>query len=278
MEYYSSEGLKRAAKSKLSYQYGTAIGGYLLQVAILFAFMMIVAIALAGTILQPMMNLIATMDPTGDIMAVQKQLIEMSMTPRYQLTSQAVSALVGALAATLTTGYSYLCLKISRSETAKISDLFFVYKNNPDRVILLYLLSFLIQTLISLPSDVVNYIYEKNPQNVVLYFAGTVLSIASFVLTYIFSLMVSQVFFLYMDDVNRSVPEIFRESIALMKGHKGRLFYLQVSFIGWILLALLTCGVLLFWVGPYMTITFAEFYRNLKREPLYVVTERYPDA
>lgn len=278
MEYYSSEGLKRAAKGKLAYQGGVATGGYLLQIAILFGFMMIVAIALAGTLLQPMVNLIATMDPTGDVMAVQKQLIDMTMTPRYLILSQLVSAVVGALASTLTTGYSYLCLKISRSEKASISDLFFVYRNNPDRVILLFLLSFAIQLLIGLPGDVVSYLSEKNPENAVLYLAGTVLTIVTSVLGYIFALMVSQIFYLYLDDTQKSVPDIFKESMEMMKGHKGRLFYLQVSFIGWLILCLLTLGVLIVYVGPYMEMTFAEFYRNLKHEPLYVSTESYPQS
>ena len=278
MEYYSSEGLKRAAKGKLAYQSGIAIGAYLLQVAILFGVLMIVAIALAGTLLQPMVNLITTMDPTGDVMAVQQQLIDMTMTPRYLIISQVVSAVIGALGATLTTGYAYICLKISRSESAKIGDLFFVYRNNPDRVILLYLMSFVIQMIISLPSDIVSYISDKNPENTGLYLIGVVLLLITYVLTYIFSLMVSQIFFLYLDDTQKPVTEVFTESIAMMKGHKGRLFYLQFSFIGWVLLSLLTFGVLLIWVGPYMVTTFAEFYRNLQKEPLYVAREGYPES
>ncbi len=278
MEYYSSEGLKRAAKGKLAYQGGVATVAYLLQIAILFGLMMIVAIALAGTLLQPMVNLIATMDPTGDVMAVQKQLIDMTMTPQYLIMSQVVSAVVGALAATLTTGYAYLCLQISRAEKAKLADLFFVYRNNPDRVILLYLLSFAIQVLIGLPADVVSYYSEKSPDNAGLYLVGSVLTIASIVIGYIFSLMVSQIFFLYLDDTSKSVPEIFRESMTLMKGHKGRLFYIQISFIGWLILCLMTLGVLLVYVGPYMEMTFAEFYRNLRGEPLYVTTETHPQS
>ena len=276
MEYYSSEGLKRAAKGKLAYQSGIAIGAYLLQIAILFGVLMIVAIAMAGTILQPMVNLIATMDPTGDVAAVQQQLLDMTMTPQYLISSQAISALIGALASTLTNGYSYICLKISRSQKAVLSDLFFVYRNNPDRVILLYLLSFAIQLILGLPADLVGYFSEKTPENTGLYLLSVALTIATYVLTYIFTLMVSQVFFLYLDDTQKSVPDVFRESIALMKGHKGRLFYIQVSFIGWLLLSLLTFGMLLIWVGPYMEMTFAEFYRNLLREPLWVATEGYP--
>ncbi len=278
MEYYSSEGLKRAAKGKLAYQGGVATGACLLMLAILLGFLLIVGIGIAGTIFQPVISLIANMDPTGDVMAVQQQMIDMMLAPKFLIAWQLISAVVGALVSTLTTGYAYICLKISRAEKAQVSDLFFVYRNNPDRVILLYLLSFGIQLLIGLPADVISFFSDKYPQNIALYLIGNALTIASIVITYMFGLLVSQIYFLYLDDTQKSVMEVFRESLSMMKGHKGRLFYLQVSFIGWLLLCFITWGVLLLYVQPYMVTTFAEFYRNLKGEPLWISTESYPQS
>ncbi len=278
MEYYDSGALKRAAREKMATQNGTVLGAYLLQILILFGVIMIVAMALAGTIMQPMLELMSQADAASDPFALQQQLMERMSTPSNLIISQLISAFIGALAATLTTGFSYICLKISRGQKAGIGDLFHVYKNNPDRVILLYLLVFVIQALISAPADIVGYFYEKNPGQILLYLIYTVLVIASYVVSYIFSLMVSQIFFLCLDGPDRTVLSIFRESTEMMKGHKARLFYLHVSFIGWILLALITCGIMLIFVGPYMEATFAEFYRNLKKEPLYVPTESYPES
>lgn len=67
------------------------------------------------------------------------------------------------------------------------------------------------------------------------------------------------------------VPEIganqaIKESIRLMNGNKWRLFCLNFSFIGWALLSLLTCGILLLWVKPYQEAAYAAFYREIKRE------------
>ncbi len=278
MEYYSSEGLKRAAKGKLGYQTGIAIGAYLLQVAILFGIILIAIMAMAGTVWQPFISLLYSMDPSGsNVMAVQQQMQSMMLTPQYLISRQVFFALIGALSVTLTVGYSNVCLKISRSEPARVLDLFFVYRNNPDRVILLYLLVFFIQLLLGLPSDLISYIYEKNPQNSLFALLSSAFFIVTMVFSYIFSLMVAQIYFIYLDDTQKPVLEVIRDGIALMNGHKGRLFYLQVSFIGWVLLSLLTMGVLLIWVGPYMEITFAEFYRNLKKEPLWVATQDYSD-
>ena len=52
----------------------------------------------------------------------------------------------------------------------------------------------------------------------------------------------------------------------LMKGKKGKLFCLQLSFIGWILLSCLTFGIGFLWVGPWMSAATAAFYESIKDE------------
>lgn len=60
-----------------------------------------------------------------------------------------------------------------------------------------------------------------------------------------------------------SANEARHESMRIMVGHKWRLFCLDFSFIGWILLSILTLGVLFFWIIPYIQAAHAEFYRQL---------------
>ncbi|MBP5233102.1 MAG: DUF975 family protein, partial [Planctomycetes bacterium] len=50
----------------------------------------------------------------------------------------------------------------------------------------------------------------------------------------------------------------------MMEGHKMELFMLTLSFIGWILLTIVTCGLAGFYVAPYMGQTFANYYLELK--------------
>jgi len=51
----------------------------------------------------------------------------------------------------------------------------------------------------------------------------------------------------------------------MMMGEKGKAFLLDLSFIGWILLSVFTCGLLLiFYVEPYMFSTSAALYEVLK--------------
>lgn len=70
--------------------------------------------------------------------------------------------------------------------------------------------------------------------------------------------------FIVKDNPELSPNEAINLSIKMMKGHKFDLFYLYLSFIGWILLAMLTLGIGLLWVIPYMQTAMAAFYLDVK--------------
>ncbi len=67
--------------------------------------------------------------------------------------------------------------------------------------------------------------------------------------------------------------EVFALSKQMMDGEKWNAFVLDLSFIGWNMLAGLTCGILsIFYVNPYIHATNAELYLALKRnkcQPAY---------
>lgn len=59
------------------------------------------------------------------------------------------------------------------------------------------------------------------------------------------------------------VMEAINQSKTMMYGHKGRLFCLHLSFIGWACLAVLSFGIGFLWLNPYVYATEATFYLNL---------------
>ena len=61
------------------------------------------------------------------------------------------------------------------------------------------------------------------------------------------------------------VMEAIRQSKQMMKGYKGKLFVLELSFIGWALLCGLTLGIGLLWLQPYIRTTETAFYLELKK-------------
>lgn len=54
------------------------------------------------------------------------------------------------------------------------------------------------------------------------------------------------------------------ESRMMMKGYKWKLFCLDLSFIGWVLLCCLTLGIGFLWLQPYMEASHAKFYDELR--------------
>ena len=60
--------------------------------------------------------------------------------------------------------------------------------------------------------------------------------------------------------------EAIDRSRAMMKGHKFDLFWLALSFIGWLFLCLFTFGIGNLWLSPYMQTAFASFYEDVKAD------------
>ena len=73
-------------------------------------------------------------------------------------------------------------------------------------------------------------------------------------------------YYIMLDDPKISANDARKKSMEMMQGHRWELFCLLFSFVGWLLLSILTLGILLLWVQPYMEVAVAEFYRNLKGE------------
>lgn len=61
-----------------------------------------------------------------------------------------------------------------------------------------------------------------------------------------------------------SASECIAKSKEMMRGYKGKLFLLDLGFIGWLLLCVLTLGILTLWVQPWMECSHVKFYDELK--------------
>lgn len=80
------------------------------------------------------------------------------------------------------------------------------------------------------------------------------------------SISYSQTFFVLKDNPELKNNAAIERSMAMMEGHKMEYFCLTLSFIGWILLSILTLGIGLLWVTPYMSTSMAHFYEYVKED------------
>lgn len=78
-------------------------------------------------------------------------------------------------------------------------------------------------------------------------------------------------------DTYQGAFSTIRQSRKLMKGYKGKLFLLDLSFIGWNLLARMTYNVMNIMVLPYTATAYILFYEELKKEKA-ILNENNPQA
>lgn len=86
------------------------------------------------------------------------------------------------------------------------------------------------------------------------------------------SLSYSMTYYILKDDPQIKEEAAIELSKQMMEGHKMELFKLQLSFIGWALLSILSLGIGLFFLIPYMNTAFAHFYEDLKAETASTTT------
>lgn len=140
------------------------------------------------------------------------------------------------LSGPLQLGFVIVIMKVLKDEVADVSNVFDGFKDFMSSF-LLYLLNTIFVTLWSLlfviPGIIASYSYSMS-------------------------------YYILKDNPGMDANEARKASIEMMKGHKWQLFCLEFSFIGWIILSILTFGILTLWVGPYMETAKAAFYEELK--------------
>lgn len=67
------------------------------------------------------------------------------------------------------------------------------------------------------------------------------------------------------DEPDLSVWQTLKKSEAIMKGYKGKLFLLYLSFVGWFILGAFTFGILYIWLTPYIMTSTVKFYDDVRR-------------
>ena len=81
---------------------------------------------------------------------------------------------------------------------------------------------------------------------------------------FIAALSYSQAIFILIDNPEMTAMDAIKKSKELMRGHRWEFFVTLLSFIGWALLVVLTIGIGYFWLAPYISVTLANFYDELK--------------
>lgn len=82
----------------------------------------------------------------------------------------------------------------------------------------------------------------------------------------IYSLAYSQTFFILAEDNTITPEQAIKKSREMMRGYKWKLFCLQLRFVGWAILSILTLGIGFLWLVPYVYTTMAKFYDDIQQK------------
>ncbi len=78
------------------------------------------------------------------------------------------------------------------------------------------------------------------------------------------ALSYAMTYYILVEDPKIGAMEAIKKSIRMMEGSKEKLFRLILRFFGLGLLCILTLGIGFLWLIPYMHVTYAKFYEDIK--------------
>lgn len=229
----SSAELKASAKEHMFGHYGTAIGAYFIMMCF------IGFLTLMASILLDVSTVIGTVI--------------------YYL----LAFLISVFAGLFVSGQCYLYLKIICGYPVTAGDIFYGFKLCPDKALIMELWITGITYIANLPMIIIGYQMHSVHNMTKLMLPYSLSMIFSYTVSIMLSLIYQQAFYLLHDFPQYSAKELLTMSRKLMVGHKGRLFYIYVSFIPLILLSLLSCGIALLWIAPYVAATQTEFFLDV---------------
>lgn len=185
-----------------------------------------------------------------------------------------VSVVVSLLIGLFSAGFSRLALDVSYERQPILSNMLYPFFHHPDRFLITYLIFAVIQLICQIPLHVIDAFYAPdlgNPNigmDVLMRYTSLLacVNLLTTLLYQIVTLGLTMATYLLLDYDSISPIEALKESWRMMRGNKWRLFYITLSFVGVILLGILTCGIGMLWVMPYMETTMAFFYRDLKND------------
>lgn len=112
-----------------------------------------------------------------------------------------------------------------------------------------------------------------NPMSPVISLISVVLYIATIVYVVSRALLYAIAYNIGYDNPELSSKACVLKSEALMKGNRGNYFLLELSFIGWAILACFTLGIGFLWLLPYMQVATVCFYERVAKPEVKKVEE-----
>lgn len=193
--------------------------------------------------------------------------------PTQKLLYWVMNAIILVLEAVLSIGITYFFLQMALGKPFVTGCLFYCFTHDPDRFIVAAALRYALLALGWIPAG---FYYFRLPP-LLECAPGQLLALLPLILLAVIwdlpiLLLYGQSFYILLEDPSCKVAASMEKSRRLMTGHKKRLFFLYVSFVGYGLLELGSFGVGMLWVRPYLEAVKVQFYLDITGRKLKNLT------
>ncbi len=174
--------------------------------------------------------------------------------------------IISLIAAIITAGMSYMYLNIARQNEYSLADLFYFFKNQPDRVIVAAFVMALIDLLVTIPYyyyELTADVGETVEQQTTFMMVSLALLLFSAALNTVLTAPFALTYFLLSENPDMDGLTALRTSARLMKGNVLRFLLLLLSYVPIMLLSVFTLYIALIWVVPHMDMSRTVFYIKL---------------
>lgn len=244
-QYKKPYELKNLAKDKLQGKYGAAV-------LILFLYSLITN----GTTL--FISMLANMTSATVYALTGSSSAVTVMTIVFELINLTAVIILGILQA----GITLFFLNIACGQPYATGNMFYGFKRDSGKTLILSAAVGLCNAVCLYPSQYCLSAYLNNRNSQMLYIA-CILMLIGFCVYIPISLSLSQVFYLMLDYPDRTARDTLALSFQVMRGNRGHLFYLQLSFLPMIILCICSLGIGFLWLNPYMQMTYTYFFLDI---------------
>jgi len=247
-EFLSSASLKNLAKGQLLGKYGTVIGILLLHLLCTFP-----------------------------LSAIISPLSEVYLTLYFPLLF-----MIDIFSGFFIAGEALVYLKLACGQRPSVSDLFYYfhgpYAQKGSKVVRTQIILSAVSVVCTMPYTYVGRVMLESvnisdlyanelPFSPALFLLYSILLVAGCAINVFVQLLLSQIYYLMLDFPEYTALQLIKTvAPKLIKGHKARLFYIQISFIPLMILCIFSFGIGFLWLYPYMQATYANFYLDLVKK------------
>ncbi|WP_455721309.1 DUF975 family protein [Agathobacter sp.] len=212
--------------------------------------------AMAAFLLVILINLLTDMPFTyllGNVYATTVQ------TVIYYIAEVLLSIVVGVL----NMGLIRFHLNMAKKQQIRLTDVFYCFRNRSNRYFGAYIIYYIISMIAKTPYLVARTFFKFKGDTL---YTAIGLTAVSVVLSIIVFVLLAFYMYLIISREDFGVFACLAQSIKLILGNIHRLIYIYLSFVGMLVLCLLSLGIGFLWVEPYFQQTMANFYLDVTGE------------